>query len=88
MNMQESLLNFPCRFPIKIMGKYDDNFDALVVGIIRRHVPDLADFTVKTRLSRYSRYISVTVTINATSQVQLDNIYMDLTANDQIIMAL
>lgn len=85
---EESLLKFPCQFPIKIMGKKEDNFDAVVVEIIRRHIPERQDFIVKSRLSRNARYMSVTVTINATSKAQLDNIYMDLTAHEKVIMAL
>ena len=85
---QDSMIEFPCQFPIKAMGKADSNFDALVVGIVRKHVPDLADFTVKSRLSRGARYISVTITIEAQNREQLDNIYMDLTAHEKILVAL
>ena len=85
---QESIIEFPCQFPIKVMGEAESNFDALVVGIIRKHAPDLADFAVKSRLSRKGRYVSVTVTIEAQNRQQLDNIYMDLTAHDKVLMAL
>ena len=85
---QDSIIEFPCQFPIKAMGIAETNFDALVVGIVRKHVPDLTDFTVKSRLSRGARYISVTVTIEAKSRQQLDNIYMDLTAHEKILVAL
>lgn len=85
---KESVMEFPCEFPIKAMGKTAEDFDALVVSIIRRHAPDFTDSTVHTRLSRDGNYISVTVTINARSREQLDNIYMDLTANNRVLMAL
>lgn len=85
---EESVMEFPCEFPIKAMGKTTDDFDALVVSIVRRHAPEFADSTVKTRLSRNGQYISVTVNIQAKSREQLDNIYMDLTANERILMAL
>ena len=85
---EESVMEFPCEFPIKAMGKTTDDFDALVVGIVRKHAPEFTDSTVKTRLSRNGQYISVTVTIRAKSREQLDNIYMDLTANERILMAL
>ncbi len=70
------------------MGRADDNFDALVVGIIRKHTPDFSDSTVKSRLSKGGNYVSITVTINARSREQLDNIYLDLTANDLVLVAL
>ena len=84
----ESLLEFPCEFPIKAMGRALDNFDALVVGIIRKHVPEFSDTTVRSRLSRGGKYVSVTVTIQATSREQLDRIYMELTSNEQVLVAL
>jgi len=62
---KDSIIEFPCQFPIKVMGRAESNFDALVVGIIRKHAPDLADFAVKSRLSRGGRYVSVTITIEA-----------------------
>ncbi|MCG8324715.1 MAG: DUF493 domain-containing protein [Thiotrichales bacterium] len=85
---QESPLKFPCRFPIKVMGKAAGNFDALVYEIIHRHVDDLQEGAVRTRDSRNGNYVSVTVTIQARSREQLDNIYMDLTAEERVIMAL
>ena len=84
----ESLIEFPCAFPIKAMGRADDDFDALVVTIIRRHSPEFTDSTVRKRLSRGGKYVSVTVTIQAQSQEQLDKLYMELSANEQVLMAL
>lgn len=84
----ESVIKFPCEFPIKAMGRADDDFDALVVSIIRRHVPEFTDATVRKRLSRGGKYVSVTVTIQAKSQEQLDNLYMELSTNEQVLMAL
>ena len=85
---EDSLLDFPCIFPIKVMGKSEDHFDALVFEIISRHVDDIQEGAVKVRDSRKGNFVSVTVTINARSREQLDNIYMELTANERVIMAL
>ena len=82
------ILEFPCDFPIKAMGKSGQDFDLLVVGIIRRHYPNLSEGAVRTRLSRGGRFISVTVTIRAESRSQLDDIYQDLTSHDRILVAL
>lgn len=88
MDTEESLLSFPCDFPIKAMGKAEDDFDALIVGIIRKHSPDLHEGAVMSRLSNGGRFVSVTVTIQAESRAQLDNIYMELTAEKRVLMAL
>lgn len=82
-----SLMEFPCSFPIKAMGIAIDDFDMLVVEIIRKHYPDVTEGAVKTRPSREGKYVSVTVTINAQSREQLDNIYLELTAHERILMA-
>lgn len=84
----ESALTFPCQFPIKVMGLATDDFDALVVTLIRRHSPDLLEGAVRTRLSRAGKYMSVTVTVEARSRLQLDDIYRELTGNERVLMAL
>lgn len=88
MNEEESPLQFPCEFPIKAMGKNDCDLDMVVVEIVRRHVPDLAEGAVKSRPSAQGRYVSVTVVVNATSREQLDAIYQDLVDCESVIMAL
>jgi putative lipoic acid-binding regulatory protein len=84
----ESLLKFPCEFPIKAMGRAGNGFDALVVSIVRRHAPDLGEGAVRTRASRGGQYVSVTVTITATSKRQLDDIYQELSDHQAVLMAL
>lgn len=84
---QESLLAFPCEFPIKAMGLAAGDFDALVVGLVRKHSPDILEGAVRTRLSRGGRFMSVTVTIQARSRRQLDDIYMELTGDKRVLMA-
>ena len=85
---EESIMEFPCQFPIKIMGLAEDGFDILVVSIVRKHAPDLSEGAVKSRLSQAGKYISITVTVEAESKQQLDNIYLELTAHEKVIMAL
>ncbi len=83
-----SLLDFPCDFSIKSMGVASDDFDALVVEIVRRHIEDLAEGAVRTRASSGGKYVSVTVSIRAHNQAQLDAIYRELTAHERILMVL
>lgn len=88
MSEQDTLLEFPCQFPVKAMGRAENDFETLVVTLVRKHAPDLAEGAVKTRDSQGGRFISVTVTVTATSREQLDNIYRELTACEQVLMAL
>lgn len=88
MSENDSLLEFPCQFAIKAMGKSRDDFDAIVVEIVRRHVCDIREGAVTSRSSRSGTYTSVTVMIEATSREQLDAIYQGLTDHPDVLMAL
>lgn len=85
---KESLIEFPCQFPIKVMGKAGDELEIAVLEIFRRHVPDLAEDAIRQRPSSKGNYLGLTITINATSREQLDAIYMDLTACEHVSYAL
>ena len=84
----ETLLEFPCQFPIKAMGLASKEVDLLVVEIVRRHAPGFSEGAVKLRPSSGGKYSAVTITIEATSKAQLDAIYRELTAHEDILMAL
>lgn len=88
--MQEEidLFEFPCEFPIKVIGKSSQEFDSLVVNIIRRHCQDLKEGVVSCRPSRQGKYTAVTVTIIAHSRQQLDALYQDLSQDQAILMVL
>ena len=87
-NQQETLLEFPCKFPVKAMGRSDDGFKALVTNIILIHAEIFAGEPVTTNPSSSGNFISVTVTIEALSKAQLDHIYQDLTDCEQVLVAL
>lgn len=85
---KETLLDFPCRFPIKVMGKNAPGFETTVVALVQQHAPDFDPASVQVRLSKGDRYLSLTLTVLATSRAQLDAIYRDLTACEDVVMAL
>ena len=82
------LFEFPCQFPIKAMGKAEGKFDLLVIDLIRQYVDELSLDAVKMRPSKNGKYLSVTVTIEAKSQQQLDDIYQQLSDHPRVLMAL
>jgi len=82
------LLEFPCAFPIKSIGKAGEDFETLVVDILRRHVPDLDESQVQVRKSRQGQWVAVTLVIQAESQAQIDAIYQDLGRQDRVAWAL
>lgn len=77
--MEESLIEYPSDFPIKIMGESRDDFSQTIVEIVLRHAPDFEAASVEMRPSKTGKYISLTCTVNATSREQLDNLYLELT---------
>lgn len=85
---QESLLEFPCEFPIKMMGRVAGDFRQTAIVLVEKHTGTISDNAIKTVPSRKGNFLSVTVTIVAESQEQLDNIYRDLTAHDDVLVAL
>ncbi len=88
MSEEETLLEFPCQFPVKAMGKNTADFDSIVVEIVRQHVDDIKEGAVTVRPSKGDKYLSVTVTIEASSKQQLDAIYQGLTDCPDVLMAL
>jgi len=79
---------FPNVFPVKVMGANQDDFEGLVLEIIRKHASIATEEVVTSRLSRNGRFLSVTVHINVESQEQLDAIYRELSAHERVLMML
>ena len=84
----QSLLAYPCDFPIKIMGKTQAGFAQAVIEIVRRHAPDFDPATLEMRPSREGRYFSLTCTVRAVSREQLDDLYRELCDHSMVTMVL
>ncbi|GAB4393814.1 MAG: YbeD family protein [Gammaproteobacteria bacterium] len=86
---EDTLLEFPCIFPIKIMGHHHDTFEEMALNIIIKHLKsELNENAIQTRPSKNGKYLALTVTIEAHSKQQLDTIYQELTACEHVLMAL
>lgn len=85
---QVSALEFPCSFPIKIMGRTRDGFAQAIVSIVQRHASDFDAGTLEMRTSSAGNYLSMTATVNATSREQLDDLYRELVAHPMVAMVL
>ena len=85
---EDTLLVFPTDFPVKIMGQASDDFRSLVMGIVTRHFGTLEPHRIEERPSANGKYLSITVTVLATSKAQLDALYMELTSCSQVLVAL
>ena len=85
---EESAIEFPTAFPIKLMGRNTPEFSVTARGLVEKHSGAVDDDAVQLALSSNDRFVSVTVTITATSQQQLDAIYQDATDHEDVLMAL
>ncbi len=83
-----SLIEYPCDFPVKVMGTSQMGFAQTIVDIVRRHAPDFDPASVEMRVSRAKKYLSVTATIRATSREQLDALYRELSDHPMVVMVL
>ena len=81
---KDTLLEFPCDFPLKIMGKAHDELAQAVLTIVTRHAPDFDGATMEMRASSGGKYVSLTCTINATSKAQLDALYRELSGHPMV----
>ncbi|GAB5497977.1 MAG: DUF493 domain-containing protein [Pseudohongiellaceae bacterium] len=81
-------IEFPCQYPIKIIGKAEQQFQTRVVEVVERHTGKIDSDLIKVQNSRKNNYLSVTVTITATGEEQLQNIFSDLKAIASVKMVL
>ena len=85
---EDTLLEFPCDFPLKIMGKAEDTLAQVVLEIVTRHDPQFDGARMEMRASSGGKYISLTCTVIATSKPQLDALYMELSSHPLVKVVL
>lgn len=85
---RQSLLEFPCDFPIKVMGARVEGFAQAVIEVVLRHAPDFEPAGAEMRPSRKGNYLGVTCTFRAVSQAQVDALYRELTAHPMVKVVL
>jgi putative lipoic acid-binding regulatory protein len=86
--MAETLIEFPCDFPIKVMGAARDGFAQAIADVVLKHAPDFDAATMEMRPSKAGNYLSLTCTIRAISQPHLDALYRELTSHPLVKIVL
>lgn len=84
----ETLLEFPCDFPLKIMGLAQDNLAQEILWVIHQFAPDYNGKNMEMRASSSGKYVSLTCTVNAQSKAQLDDLYRALTSHPLVKVVL
>jgi putative lipoic acid-binding regulatory protein len=83
-----TLIEFPCDFPLKIMGAADPGFAQAIAGVVQKHAPEFDPGQMEMRPSSAGKYLSLTCTVRAVSQQQLDSLYLELTAHPMVKVVL
>lgn len=88
MKADDSVFDFPCDIPIKVLGHNGAALRDAAYAIVRDHYGELGDERFQERESRDGNYVSLTITVRAGSREEIDAVYRDLTAHSDILMVL
>lgn len=86
--LSDSLIEYPCEFPIKVFGQQNAGFAKAVLEVVTLHDPAFSAASMEMRASKTARYVSLTCTVRAHSREQLDAIYQDLCDHPMVVMVL
>jgi putative lipoic acid-binding regulatory protein len=86
--MTDTLFEFPCDFPLKVMGRKSDDFRSIVLGIVQKHAGPVAPENIEERPSKDGTYLGLTFTFQAQSREQLDALYRELTSCERVLVVL
>ena len=85
---EESLIDFPCDFPVKVMGASIPEFHVCIHEIAERHDPEYKVDETTQNISKTGKYVSLTLNIHAKDKAQLDKIYQEFTDHEMVVWAL
>ena len=85
---EQSLIEYPSAFPIKVMGPVAEGFVEAIVEVARQFDPEFDEATVEIRPSKGGNYLGITITVTATSRPQLDELYRTLTTHPMVRIVL
>ncbi|MDH3763863.1 MAG: DUF493 domain-containing protein [Gammaproteobacteria bacterium] len=82
------LIEYPSRFPLKVFGSHSDEFESVVLELVRARCPQAEHIDVRRRSSKGGKYLALTLTFTVYSQKQLEEIYQDLYDCEHVVMTL
>jgi putative lipoic acid-binding regulatory protein len=85
---KDTLIDFPCDFPIKVFGVAQHGFAQAVAEAVQIHAPDFDAASIEMRASSGAKYLSLTCTVRVTSKEQLDDVYRTLSGHPMVKMVL
>lgn len=84
----QSLIEYPCHFPIKVMGAHVDGYVAAMIDVVTSFDPQFDPATIEQRPSKAGNYLGLTLTVHVTSREQLDMLYRMLTTHPMVKIVL
>jgi putative lipoic acid-binding regulatory protein len=83
-----ALIDYPSRYPLKVLGSHSEEFEAAVLELVRAKCPQAEHIEVRRRSSKGGKYLALTLTFTVYSQQQLEEIYQDLYDCEHVVMSL
>ena len=84
----QPIIDYPIQFPLKVIGLDEADFADFATEIVRRHVPELLEENITSRLSEGDKYRSVSFEFIAVSREQVDALYVELSSHKRVLMIL
>lgn len=84
----ESLIEFPCRFPIKVMGAHHPEFVSAIAEVACGFEPGFDADSIRVTPSKAGNYLGLTLKVWVTSRAQLDDLYRALTGHPMVKVVL
>ncbi|HNI36928.1 MAG TPA: DUF493 domain-containing protein [Pseudomonadales bacterium] len=81
-------IEFPCRYPVKVMGVAGDEFRSATISIFEKHAGVITETDISIRVSNGGNYEALTITITAQGIEQLQAIFADLKEHPLVRMVL
>lgn len=85
---EQSLIEYPCHFPIKVMGAHVEGFAAAIAHVARQFDPTFDDTSMEHRPSKGGNYLGLTISVYVTSRDQLDELYRTLSSHPMVKVVL
>ncbi len=88
MDREPPRIEFPCDYPIKVLGRSAEDLTEVVLAVFERHAPGFDRTTIAARVSGKGTFTAITITITATGPEQLETLHRDLLATGRVQMVL
>lgn len=81
-------LQFPCTYPLKVIGRNVDGLEKLVLRVVAKHIPEIGPEAMRIQESQEAKYLAITLTFTAQSREQIEAIYLELNRQEDVVMTL